>query len=266
VEEACELGFLLQHSKNRETGLSRFVERGIAVCLMLIASPLFLVIAALVWLSSRGNVFYTQTRLGLHGRTFQILKFRSMKQNAEAKTGAVWCTKGDSRVTVVGKLLRFSHLDELPQLWNIARGEMSFVGPRPERPEIAIKLEKHIPRYWDRLSVFPGVTGLAQINLDADESIDSVKRKFELDIEYVYSASPLLDLQISVVTVLKMAGVPKQYATQLFALRRVPSVNVIPDPVNRFRDYVTPVRRDRRIDQMENVAAPHFFNKESVEV
>ncbi|WP_218933865.1 sugar transferase [Rubripirellula lacrimiformis] len=202
-------------------------EQVAAIVFLVALSPLLALLALAVRLSSRGDIFYRQTRSGIDGRPFQILKFRSMSSDAEDGTGAVWATKNDPRVTAIGHYLRTLHLDELPQLWNIVRGEMSFVGPRPERPEIIRGLELQIPGYRHRLDVLPGVTGLAQVNLDPDESIHSVKRKFELDIEYIFSATPLLDLRIIFTTMLKMCGIPKQYSTSLFRLRRVPVVPMV---------------------------------------
>ncbi len=216
----------LHHSKCRASGWGRNLEQSLAVFLLVLSAPLLLLIALVVRLTSRGPIFYSQTRLGLAGRRFQIHKFRSMIVDAEKGTGAAWCSRRDSRVTFIGGILRFLHFDELPQLWNIARGDMSFVGPRPERPEFVVLLEEQIPRYWDRLDVLPGVTGLAQINLDPDDSIASVKRKFELDLEYAYSASAWFDFWIMLATILKMGGIPKEFVTRIFGLRRIPLVVV----------------------------------------
>jgi hypothetical protein len=123
-----------------------------------------------------------------------------MKHNAEASTGPVWSTARDSRVTPVGKLLRNSHIDEFPQLWNVLRGEMSLVGPRPERPEFVAKLDWEVPYYSERLKVRPGITGLAQLRLPADTTLDCVRRKVEHDVYYVRHINPWLDLKLMLFT------------------------------------------------------------------
>jgi lipopolysaccharide/colanic/teichoic acid biosynthesis glycosyltransferase len=161
--------------------------------------------AIAVKLTSRGPVFYTQTRVGLNGRLFRIIKIRTMRHNCELKTGIQWAKKNDTRVTLVGKFLRLTHIDELPQLWNVLCGEMSLVGPRPERPEVihAKQLERLVPGYGHRLDVKPGVTGLAQVQLPADTDITSVKRKVAYDLYYVQHQGLLLDLRLLVATAFK---------------------------------------------------------------
>lgn len=172
-----------------------------AVLLQIILLPLELCIALLIRITSRGPVFYRQARVGKHGNVFQIYKFRSMRVDAEA-AGAQWSGgANDPRVTLFGKFLRHSHLDELPQLLNIIRGEVSFVGPRPERPEIIAKLTPEIPFYHMRHMVTPGITGWAQINFKKDQTIDDVKRKLEYDFYYIKHRSFLFDIAIIVRTV-----------------------------------------------------------------
>src|SRR5262245_22208400 len=134
------------------------LDYAVAVVLAALAAPLLLFAAVLVKLTSRGPAFYSQTRVGADGRHFTIYKVRTMIHNAESLTGARWSLPGDPRITLVGRFLRASHLDELPQLWNVLRGEMSLVGPRPERPEFVPGLEKALPGYTNRLLVRPGVT------------------------------------------------------------------------------------------------------------
>ena len=168
------------------------------------AAPIILLLVLLVRLTSRGPGIYRQRRTGLDGRTFSIYKIRTMAVDAEAATGAVWSTRGDPRVTLVGRLLRWSHLDELPQLVNVMRGQMCMVGPRPERPEIVRRLALEIPHYGDRLAVPPGITGLAQVLLPADSDVASVRRKLALDLAYVRHGSTLLDGWILAATVLKV--------------------------------------------------------------
>ncbi|HMO35147.1 MAG TPA: sugar transferase [Gemmatales bacterium] len=139
--------------------------------IFLVTLPVVLISALLVKLTSRGPALYTQMRLGQNGKPYVIYKLRSMYHDCERFSGIRWSSKGDNRVTPFGKFLRKSHIDELPQLWNVMRGEMSLIGPRPERPELVVSLEKALPRYRDRLLVKPGLTGLAQIQLPPDTDI-----------------------------------------------------------------------------------------------
>src|SRR3954471_12705663 len=143
----------------------RAVEFTAALALLALTAPLLLLAALLIKLTSRGPAFYTQTRVGLGGRPFTIYKLRTMIHKAESLTGPRWSLPGDPRVTRFGQFLRLTHLDELPQLWNVLRGDMSLIGPRPERPEFVPELEQALPGYRKRLAVRPGVTGLAQVQL-----------------------------------------------------------------------------------------------------
>jgi lipopolysaccharide/colanic/teichoic acid biosynthesis glycosyltransferase len=179
-------------------------ERGAALAILLLASPLILFLAILVRLTSPGPSFYRQVRRGLRGRPFLIVKLRTMSHQCEAKTGACWSTPGDPRVTRLGRLLRDSHFDELPQLWNVIRGEMSLIGPRPERPELTSRLEREIPRYLERERVRPGMTGLSQVTLPADVEINDVRSKVECDLRYIRNRSVRLELVILALTVLKV--------------------------------------------------------------
>ena len=191
----------------------------LAVLLLPPALIAVLVAAALVKLTSRGPVFYTQTRVGLNGRLYRIVKIRTMYHNCELTSGIQWAKKKDSRVTPVGRFLRAAHIDELPQLWNVLRGEMSLVGPRPERPEVIASkcLEQLVPGYRLRSNVKPGVTGLAQVQLPADTDIASVRRKVEYDLYYVQNQSLLLDLRLIVATLFKPLVSPK-WLRRLFLL------------------------------------------------
>jgi len=168
----------------------------IALVGLVVTSPLMLLIAAAVKLTSPGPVFYRQTRVGWRGRNFTLYKFRSMRADAEAATGAVWATKDDPRVTPVGRWLRRLRLDELPQFFNVLRGEMSLVGPRPERPEFVASLAEQIPYYRQRLAVRPGITGWAQINHEYGDSVEDAARKLEYDLYYIKNLSPALDAYI----------------------------------------------------------------------
>ncbi len=150
-----------------------------------------------------------------------MFKLRSMRLDAEAATGPVWTADGrDPRITRLGCVLRTLHLDELPQLFNVLRGDMSMIGPRPERPEFVGVLEAEVRGYMDRLAVLPGVTGLAQINLPPDTDLDSVRRKLVLDREYITTAGLLLDIRIVICTLLRAVGIRGGYGVRLMRLHR----------------------------------------------
>ncbi|MFW6119014.1 MAG: sugar transferase [Planctomycetota bacterium] len=158
----------------------------VALVLLVLLAPLLAVCAVLIKLTSRGPAIYRQERVGFQGRVFTLLKLRTMYVDAEAETGPVWAQGDrDPRVTPVGHLLRRTHLDELPQLVNVLRGEMSLVGPRPERPHFVEQLRKAIPDYEQRLAVKPGITGLAQVRLGYDRTLRDVRRKVKLDCLYI---------------------------------------------------------------------------------
>lgn len=163
-------------------------------------------IALAIWLESRGPVFYTQVRLGRGGQPFQVWKFRTMVAEAEADGQARWAAVDDERVTRVGRILRRMRLDELPQFWNVVTGEMSLVGPRPERPEMIAILEQHIPFYRARLLVKPGLTGWAQINYGYGSSIDDALAKLQYDLYYIKHQAGWLDLTIITRTVEVVLG------------------------------------------------------------
>jgi lipopolysaccharide/colanic/teichoic acid biosynthesis glycosyltransferase len=171
-----------------------------ALVLIVVLSPVILIGVLLVKLTSRGPALYRQVRLGKDGVPFTLLKLRTMKHNAEAETGPVWSSGHDGRITTLGKLLRQTHIDEFPQLWNVLRGEMSLIGPRPERPEFVAKLEWEVPCYRQRLLVRPGITGLAQLRLPPDTSLESVKLKVVHDVYYIRHANPALDAKLLAMT------------------------------------------------------------------
>jgi lipopolysaccharide/colanic/teichoic acid biosynthesis glycosyltransferase len=185
---------------------------------LIVLAPLFVLIALAVTLTSRGAVFYSQVRVGvdrrhrsaslverrvydLGGRPFTMHKFRTMYENAEPDGRAVWAARRDPRVTLVGRVLRRTRLDELPQLINVLRGEMNIVGPRPERPALFAKLRADIPGYRLRQRVKPGITGWAQINQCYDVCVDDVRRKVEYDLEYLRRQSLVEDFRIMTMTV-----------------------------------------------------------------
>jgi lipopolysaccharide/colanic/teichoic acid biosynthesis glycosyltransferase len=190
-------------------------ELAAALVLLVLAAPVIFVAGLLVKLTSRGPVFYTQTRVGRHGSIFTIYKIRTMVHDCESLTGPRWAIPGDPRVTRVGQFLRRTHLDELPQLLNVLRGEMSLIGPRPERPEFLPALERALPSYRCRLNVHPGVTGLAQVILQPDTDLSSVKRKLTYDLHYVEHLSFWLDMRILLCTALKTIGDPARLAQRL---------------------------------------------------
>jgi lipopolysaccharide/colanic/teichoic acid biosynthesis glycosyltransferase len=192
----------------------------LALVLFVLTLPVLLLAGLLVKLTSPGPILYRQTRLGKDGRPFTLYKIRSMRADSE-KNGACWSAKGDPRVTFLGRILRATHLDELPQLINVLKGEMSLVGPRPERPEFIPTLEQAIPRYRERLRVRPGVTGLAQMRLPADTDLESVRQKLLYDLYYVENYGAWLDLRVILATALKMFGVSFQVIGTLFVLPRV---------------------------------------------
>jgi lipopolysaccharide/colanic/teichoic acid biosynthesis glycosyltransferase len=183
------------------------LDRTAGVILFLISLPLLVVLLVLVRATSRGGALYRQRRVGKDGREFWLYKIRTMYQDAEAIGGPQWAKPRDSRITPIGRALRFLHLDELPQLLNVVRGEMSLIGPRPERPEFVEQLALDIPNYRDRLGVLPGITGLAQINLPPDETTECVKKKVAIDCEYIEHGSAALDLRILICTALRMLGI-----------------------------------------------------------
>jgi lipopolysaccharide/colanic/teichoic acid biosynthesis glycosyltransferase len=194
------------------------VEFCTCLVLLVLAAPVIFLAAALVKLTSRGPAFYTQTRLGQGGRPYTIYKLRSMYHNCERHGGARWSTAGDPRVTPLGRWLRRSHIDELPQLWNVVRGEMSLIGPRPERPEFIPHLEECLPLYHLRRAVRPGVTGLAQVLLPPDTDLESVRRKLAYDLYYVQNYSLWLDLQLLATTAIFLIGVPYSAMGKFFLL------------------------------------------------
>jgi lipopolysaccharide/colanic/teichoic acid biosynthesis glycosyltransferase len=190
----------------------------LAAAALVVVAPVMLVVALLVKLTSRGPILYTQTRVGIDrrrarfgenhrraldmgGKPFTIYKFRTMYANAEARSGPVWATKDDPRITPLGRFLRQYRLDELPQLINVLKGEMNIVGPRPERPAIFSELRQNISEYALRQQAKPGITGLAQINQHYDECLDDVRRKVAYDLEYIQRQSLVEDLKIMLKTI-----------------------------------------------------------------
>ncbi len=186
----------------------RALDALLSAILLMATSPLVVLALVLVKLTSRGPAIYSQARLGWNGKPFTIYKIRTMRHNCESLTGPRWCLPGDRRVTRVGHWLRRTHIDELPQLWNILKGDMALVGPRPERPEFVVQLQRSLRHYRERLSLRPGLTGLAQILQPPDTDLHSVRRKLLCDLYYVSRCSLWLDLRILMGTAWKIIGVP----------------------------------------------------------
>ncbi|HXC24650.1 MAG TPA: sugar transferase [Gemmatimonadaceae bacterium] len=200
--------------RKRSELVNRAMNVTIAVLALILLAPIMLLVALMVKLTSKGPVLYFQTRVGMDrrrrpttavfdrrgsdvgGRAFQIIKFRSMRVDAEQGTGAVWATKDDPRVTPVGRFLRKTRLDEVPQLFNVIKGDMNIVGPRPERPSIFAELRRNIQEYPLRQQARPGLTGWAQINRAYDASLDDVRAKVRFDLEYLQRQSFLEDIKI----------------------------------------------------------------------
>ncbi len=193
---------------NRYEAIKPWLDFALASVLLFFTAPLIILFMVLMRLSSRGAWVYVQKRLGLGGRVFTLYKIRTMYQDSERDSIPRWCVPGDPRVTPLGRFLRWSHVDELPQLINVLKGEMSLVGPRPERPEFLEPLELALPNYRQRLAVRPGLTGLAQVQQPADIDLASVRRKLNYDLCYVERMSFWLDIRLMAGTVLKCLGVP----------------------------------------------------------
>lgn len=204
--------------------LKRICDVAVALLLLALAIPVVVCCALLIRLCSRGPVFYTQTRLGQFGKPFTIWKLRTMVHNCELTTGARWALRNDPRSTGIGRFLRLTHLDELPQLWNVLAGHMSLVGPRPERPEFIPALEQAIGNYRQRLLVRPGVTGLAQLYLPADTGIASVRKKVTYDLHYIQQMGCWFDFRLMLATALQSVGLPCRFVRRLLRLPRIEQI------------------------------------------
>ena len=183
------------------SAFKRLFDIAASLILLALALPVILVTAAAIKFESRGPVFYRQRRVGLYNVGFDIIKLRSMRQDAEVAGKAVWAEKDDPRITRVGRFIRKVRIDELPQAWSVLKGEMSFVGPRPERPQFVEDLEQKLPYYAERHMVKPGITGWAQINYPYGASIEDARQKLEYDLYYAKNYTPFLDLLILLQTV-----------------------------------------------------------------
>jgi lipopolysaccharide/colanic/teichoic acid biosynthesis glycosyltransferase len=203
--------------RKRDEVVSRVLNVFVAAIALVVLAPLFALIALAIAITSRGPALYSQVRVGMDrrwrytraydrrgydhgGKLFKMYKFRTMRVDAEPDGRAVWASQCDPRVTLIGRFLRTSRLDELPQLWNVIRGDMNIVGPRPERPSIFAELRKDIPEYPLRQRVKPGITGWAQVNRSYDACLDDVRQKVALDLEYVRRQGVFEDLRIMSMT------------------------------------------------------------------
>ncbi len=185
----------------REFGLRRVIDFIGSIIGFALFMPLFFMIALAIKIESSGSIFYSQQRTGKNGRPFRIYKFRSMIQDAEKQSGPVWAQKKDPRITRMGNFMRITRIDEVPQLINIFKGDMSFVGPRPERPFFVDSFKQQIPFYINRLKIKPGVTGWAQVKWGYDETIEDVKEKLNYDLYYVDNYSLWFDIKILILTI-----------------------------------------------------------------
>lgn len=205
--------------RERHEGINRALNVVLALIGLVLTLPILVLVSLLIKATSRGPILYTQTRVGLDrrwrrtlalrdsrqedlgGQVFTIYKLRTMRVDAEKVSGAVWATENDPRVTTLGRYLRKYRIDEVPQLWNILRGDMNIVGPRPERPSIVARLRQDIPEYRYRHRVKPGLTGLAQINQKYDACLEDVRAKVSWDLRYIQQQSLWLDITVMLKTV-----------------------------------------------------------------
>jgi lipopolysaccharide/colanic/teichoic acid biosynthesis glycosyltransferase len=218
--------------------IKRMMDLTVAVTGLLLSLPISLLAALLIRLDSPGPILYRQRRAGLDGRPYTLYKFRTMKHNAEAESGAVWADKFDDRVTRVGKFMRKWRIDEIPQLINVLRDEMSLVGPRPERPEFIDTLAAAIPFYRERLLVPPGITGWAQVKYPYAASIEASRRKLQYDLYYIKHMGFSLDLVILLRT----------FKTIIVGLRHVETFSSEEDPQ---APELAPVEEVKRSDPVK---------------
>lgn len=190
------LGMVIRFAQKSFIKFKRAMDYFLSIFGLTIASPLLLLTGIMIKLTSKGPIIYKQYRVGRNGRIFKIYKLRTMRVDAENKTGAVWAKANDPRITSLGRILRKCHIDELPQLFNVLKGEMSIVGPRPERPEMVRDLKELIHDYEKRLQVDPGITGLAQVRHKYDETIEDVKKKIKYDLVYIKKMCWIVEFRI----------------------------------------------------------------------
>ena len=194
------LGMILNFVRRAYSVIKRIIDITFSIIGIILSCPLLLVAAILIKLTSKGPILFTQVRVGKDGKNFEIYKLRTMRIDAEKETGPVWAAKNDSRLIPVGKFLRKSRIDEIPQFINVLKGDMSIIGPRPERPVFVERFVKEIPDYEKRLLVKPGITGLAQVWHKYDETLEDVKKKIRYDLLYIRKLSLWTDFKIALNT------------------------------------------------------------------
>ncbi len=192
---------LPQHMQPWEQKMKRLIDIVVSATVLILGLPIWLFVALLIRLETPGSALYSQARTGLRGKPFKIYKFRSMVSDAEKKSGPTWAQKDDMRITRVGKFIRQTRLDEIPQFWNVLRGDMSLIGPRPERPFFVEKLRRKFPLYSRRLRIRPGITGWAQVKGNYDTTIENVQQKIQFDLFYLENMSLRMDFKIMLMTV-----------------------------------------------------------------
>lgn len=234
-----------------------------AILFIPMSIPIALV-ALLVKLSSPGPIIYKQTRVGRRGKVFVLYKIRTMVQNAEGATGPVWTSQNDARITPVGKFLRKFHLDELPQLINVVKGDMVLVGPRPERPEFTHYLAQAVPGYINRLAAKPGITGVAQILLPPDSDLEGVRLKLAADLKYIKTAGVWMDVRVVTCTFLRMFGISGQKVSKVFGFDE----QWIDEPLAEIRQMAEAAPPQGPIDSSNVPATFHVAvaDKDSAEV
>jgi len=196
------LVLLQDHMPGWEAEIKRLMDIVVSAGVLIVGAPFWLIVAAAIRINSPGPTIYKQLRVGRNGKNFIMHKFRSMYHDAEKRSGPTWASKGDPRITPVGKFIRKTRLDEIPQFWNVLKGEMSLVGPRPERPFFVEQLKSEIPWYVRRIKMKPGITGWAQVKHKYDASIEDVKQKVMYDLYYFENMSLALDIKIILQTFL----------------------------------------------------------------
>lgn len=193
-------GALVRVLRKSYLAAKRFLDIVLALTGLIIAAPIIVVCGILIRVDSAGPIFYRQRRLGRYGVPFTIYKLRTMRQDAEGRSGPVWAGEDDARVTRVGRFMRSRRIDEIPQLWNVLKGDMSLVGPRPERPYFTRQITLVAPRFTERLKVRPGISGLAQVRYRYGASIRDAERKLRFDLLYCRRMCLMLDLRILIAT------------------------------------------------------------------
>ena len=214
----------------------------LSAILLALATPIILICAGLIRMTSSGPAFSSQARLGLFGRAFRIWRLRTTIEEGENAPGVRRAIGNDPRVTKIGRLLRLTHLDELPQLWNVLKGEMSLVGPQPDRPEFIPILESAIPNYRQRMAVRPGMTGLSQVYLLPGTGIPSVRKKVMFDLHYIRELGPLLDLRLLTATTMLVVGVPRDIVRKALRLPEPLLVQQPPaEPIEMVIPFAEPI-------------------------